>query len=472
MARTTGHARPGSLERAVARYFLVSSPDAVADALALAFLAGAWKRAALVRRACAVLGEKPRWLVPLVQHLLGRFPDAPNDACTSLSRAIRKAPSFRRATAPGRRQSDLVKLIVGQASMGHRRWPVPELCTTVDAAAWLQLTPAELDWFADVRGLNAKVSVGALYHYAFSWVPKRRGGYRLVEAPKSRLKMLQRRVLHEILDHVPAHDAAHGFVRGRSTLSCARPHAGQSLLLRMDLEEFFPSIGAPRIFRVFRGLGYPEPVAQVLTALCTLKVPAHVFDALPPPSFAERYDTAELEARARSRRRLSHRHLPQGAPTSPALANLALYRMDARLAGAARAAGASYTRYADDLAFSGGAELGRRSERFEALVAAIAIEEGFRVNHHKTRVMRHGQTQRMVGLVTNQRPNVPRVERERIEAILTNCLRLGLESQNRERDPEFLNALRGRVAWVEHVNPAHATKLRRLLTACEAVARD
>jgi len=73
-----------------------------------------------------------------------------------------------------------------------------------------------------------------------------------------------------------------------------------------------------------------------------------------------------------------------------------------------------------------------------------------------------------VGLVTNQRPNVPRGERERLEAILTNVVKYGLESQNRERNPLFLESLRGRVAWVEHVNPAHAQKLRRLLAATEA----
>ena len=448
----------------------MSAPGAVADALALAFLAGPWKREALVEGARQVLGEQPRWLVPLVRHLLARFPKAPNDACKSLSRAIQRSPSFRRGTAPGRPLPNLMKLIVSEPTMGHRRWPVPELCTTVDVASWLGLTPSELDWFADVRGLNAQVGASALHHYAFRWVSKRRGGYRLVEAPKSRLKALQRRVLHEILDRVPAHGAAHGFVKGRSTLSCATPHAAQSVLLRMDLEEFFPSVGAARVLRVFRGMGYPEPVAEVLTGLCTLKVPWCVLDTLPRPTFAEQYDAAELEARARSRRRLRHRHLPQGAPTSPALANLACYRMDARIAGAATAAGATFTRYADDLAFSGGTRLARRAPRLEILVAAIAIEEGFRVNHHKTRLMHQGQTQRLVGLVTNRRPNVPRAARERIEAILTNCVKHGLESQNREQDPQFLQSLRGRVAWVEHVNPAHAIKLRRLLAACEAAA--
>lgn len=446
----------------------MSAADAVARALALAFLAGPWNRGDLVQRGGDVLGARPKWLGPLVRHVLARFPNAPNDACEHLSRTIQLARSFRRGHDPGQPRSRLVKLLVGEPSMGPCPWPVPVLTTSVDVAAWLGVTPLELDWFADVRGLNAHGLPGPLAHYAFRWMPKRRGGYRLVEAPKQRLKAFQRKLLHEVLDLVPAHLAVHGFVPGRSALSCASAHAAQAVVLRVDLEDFFPSIGAARIFRVFRGFGYPEKVARVLSGLCTLKLPSSVVDAMPQPSFAERYDSTAIAARARARRRLKHRHLPQGAPTSPALANLAAYRLDVRLDGAARAVGAKYTRYADDLAFSGGVELARRVERFATLVGAIAIEEGFLVNYRKTRVMRRSQAQRLLGLVINQRPNVPRVERKRLEAILTNVLKHGVESQNRERDPHFLESLRGKVAWVEQVNPTHASKLRRLLAACEA----
>src|SRR5262249_8578009 len=117
-------------------------------------------------------------------------------------------------------------------------------------------------------------------------------------------------------------------------------------------------------------------------------------------------------------------------------------------------------------------EFARRARRFEPLVAAIALEEGFHVNHRKTLVMGKGQTQRLVGLVTNQRPNVPRRARERVEAILTNALRHGLETQNPEQDPHFLESLRGHVRWIEHVNPAHGRKLRRLFDACEALTKE
>lgn len=448
----------------------MSVPDAIADALALGFLAGDWNRSALIDRAVQILGERPRWLSSLVRSVLSSFPDAPHDAHESLSRAILRFPGLRRSYAPGARPPRLSKLLISEPSMGARRWPVPVLATTTALADWLGLLPAELDWFADVKGLNAS-GVEALSHYAFHWQPKKHGGYRLLEAPKFRLKALQRSVLHELLDLVPPHDAAHGFVRGRSPVSCARAHAGRELILRLDLEEFFPSVGSPRVYRIFRGFGYPEPVARALTGLCTLKVSNRVVGGMPALSFVEQYDRAALIARHRTRSRLRHRHLAQGAPTSPALANLACYRLDARLSGAARSVGAVYTRYADDLTFSGGEQLARRAGRFESLVAGIAIEEGFLVNHHKTRRMPRSQTQSLLGLVVNEQPNVPRATRDRIEAVLTNVLRHGLETQSRRQDPRFVESLRGTVAWIQHVNPRHAQKLVRLLNACEAQGR-
>jgi RNA-directed DNA polymerase len=127
-----------------------------------------------------------------------------------------------------------------------------------------------------------------------------------------------------------------------------------------------------------------------------------------------------------------------------------------------------YSRYADDLAFSGDGAFAKRAQRFEALVAAIALDEGFRINHHKTRVMLQSQAQHWLGLVINEQPAVSRTDREHLEAILTNAARHGLESQNREGDPHFLESLRGRVAWVEQVSPAHARKLIALLAACSS----
>ena len=136
--------------------------------------------------------------------------------------------------------------------------------------------------------------------------------------------------------------------------------------------------------------------------------------------------------------------------------------MDCRLAGLAESAGAAYTRYADDLAFSGGEEFDRRVERFASHVAAILHEEGFAVHHRKTRIMRQGVRQHLAGVVTNQRMNVMRPDFDLLKATLTNCVRLGPESQNRDAHPRYRSHLDGRVGFVEMINPARGQKLRRI----------
>jgi hypothetical protein len=155
-------------------------------------------------------------------------------------------------------------------------------------------------------------------------------------------------------------------------------------------------------------------------------------------------------------------HLPQGAPTSPALANICLYRADCRLTGLAEAAGAEYTRYADDLAFSEGEDFDRRVERFAAHVAAILHEEGFAVHHRKTRIMRQSVRQHLAGIVANHHPNVRRRDFDALKATLTNCVRLGPATQNRDSHPDYRAYLEGRIAFVEMVNPSKGTRLREL----------
>jgi hypothetical protein len=152
--------------------------------------------------------------------------------------------------------------------------------------------------------------------------------------------------------------------------------------------------------------------------------------------------------------------LPQGAPTSPALANVCAHRIDCRLRALARSAGAEYTRYADDLAFSGDEAFERCVERFASHAAAVLLEEGFTVHHRKTRIMRQGVRQHLAGLVANQRINVVREDFDRLKAILNNCMRHGPESQNREAHPSFQEHLRGRVEFVTMVDPAKGLRLR------------
>ena len=342
-----------------------------------------------------------------------------------------------------------------------RDWAVPKIATVGELAAWLGVSAGELEWFADLKRLNARVgsSEGPVSHYNYRVLAKKSGNIRLIEAPKKKLKELQGVILRELLEKVPAHPVAHGFLKGRSIKTFAAPHVGRRVVLRMDLRDFFPSISGPRVQAFFRIAGYPDAVADLLGGICTNAAPRRMWKSL-----GRGLDPLAI---AEARALYAWRHLPQGAPTSPALANLCAYRVDCRLIGLAEAAGATYTRYADDLAFSGDEEFERCVDRFAVRAAAILMEEGFAVHHRKTRVMRQGVRQYLAGLVTNEHINVVRTDFDKLKAILTNCVRHGAESQNREGHPAFRQYLDGRVGFVEMVNPAKGARQRRIFERIE-----
>lgn len=341
-----------------------------------------------------------------------------------------------------------------QPAVRDASWGLPAIVTVRELADWLGLTIGELEWFSDCRDLNRRAASPRLGHYHYTVLTKRHGGVRLIEAPQARLKSLQRQILSQILDHVPPYyTAAHGFVKGRSVHTFAAQHVGSAMLLRMDLADFFPCVSGARVQSVFRTLGYPEPVADLLGGICTTTTPRRVFASAP-------FEKGVLAEAARVNFRP---HLPQGAPTSPALANLCAFRLDCRLTGLADWLGATYSRYADDLAFSGGAEFARRAEYVSAQVASIALDEGWRVQHQKTRLMRQGVRQQLAGLTVNARVNISRDAYDRLKATLTNCVRRGPATQNNDAVPDFRAHLTGRVAWVTSVNPERGRRLRALL---------
>ncbi len=357
-------------------------------------------------------------------------------------------PGFRRVWAKNSDELSVAQWLHGAQQMrpvaAAEAWDVPVIESVGALADWFQITPDELLWFADLKGLLYKSKSAPLGYYHYRVLGKPSGAIRLIEAPKQRLKALQRLILVRILDKITPHSAAHGFVKGRSVKTFIAPHVGQHVVLKMDLQDFFPSITGPRLQTIFRTIGYPESVADLLGGICTNAVSRRVWQL--------------QEARLLYTRP----HLPQGAPTSPALANVCAYRVDCRLTGLARAAGAEYTRYADDLAFSGGEEFERGVERFSTHVAAILLEEGFAVNHRKTRIMRQGVRQRLAGLVANERPNIARVDFDRLKATLHNCIRQGPQTQNRMAHPRFRAHLEGRIGWVESVNPLKGRRLRTI----------
>ena len=447
----------------------------LAAALARAMLAGDANEDAMTARCARMLGRRWRWLRPLMRRY-GVWASLRGEVYSlgpkrrEVTEWLRNDAGFAGAWGKYRGQISIAQWLTESPGMSPlaktREWKLPAIATEGALAEWLRLTQGELEWFADLKGLTSKQGLASkhggderLRHYRTTVLAKAGGGARLIEAPKQRLKILQRQILREILEAAPVHGAAHGFCKGRSTKTFAAGHVGKRVVLRMDLADFFASISSGRVQGFFRAAGYPERVADLLGGICTVATPGDVWIA------ARKHGDREVLLGLREV--YGRRHLPQGAPSSPALANLCAYRIDCRLSGLAKAADAEYTRYADDLAFSGDAEFERQVERFAAQAAAIAMEEGFRVQHRKTRVMRQGVRQHLAGLVTNARVNVVRADYDRLKATLHNCVRYGPEGQNRagpggEKHGDFRLHLAGRVGFVESIHPEKGRRLREI----------
>ncbi|TAG78506.1 MAG: RNA-directed DNA polymerase [Burkholderiales bacterium] len=307
----------------------------------------------------------------------------------------------------------------------------PSFATVVDLARWLDVSPEEFD--AAMANRRYRLRVHA----------KPSGGTRLIEIPPESLRVLQRRVLHRLLDRISPHAAAHAYVRTRSAHTHAAQHVGREMVVRLDLRDFFPSIKGARVFLLFRSLGFAANIANVLTALCVASQSraslrralgaAHV-------AFFERF---------------SANHLPQGAPTSPALANLCAHSLDVRLNALAESFNATYTRYADDLVFSGDEGIASEPREFVCLARAIVSDEGFQLNTEKTRIMRKSARQAFAGLVVNEKINLPRCDYDQLKAAVH---RATLRSTSEE-----VSKLLGRIAWLRQNSPHRADKLRSKL---------
>ena len=449
---TAAHRRRASALRAARRRHdrassghAATTTDRDATALADALLTTAWQRRAMLRVGWVVFGRRARWVRPVVDAVRQAYRDAPADRPRELARFV---AAIMRGTPVGR--TVIRHRPVAPTRTVRMRWPAPHLDDLAAVADFLSVDGDLLDWFADRREINRHARDERLRHYRYRWLP-----HRLIEAPKPRLRALQRHLLDRVLAVIPVHDRAHGFVAGRGVHTFAASHAGQAVVVSMDLRAFFSSITAARVYALFREAGYPEPVAHTLTALTTTRTPAHVLRNAPDATRAAL---------------LRRPHLPQGAPTSPALANLCAFRLDRRLTGLADTFGLHYSRYADDLAFSGG--LGaRRAHELIGYVRTIAAEEGFRTHPDKTRVRRQGDRQILAGLVVNSRPAVPREDYDALRAVLHDAGRHGLAEANRDGHADFAAHLAGRVAWVAHRHPTRAAKLHGLLRTALASER-
>lgn len=242
---------------------------------------------------------------------------------------------------------------------------------------------------------------------------------RVVHAPSPGLKHTQQAILRYVFGHVDFGDSVHGFVPGRGIVSNASQHLGRDVVVNMDLKNFFPGIGAARVYTMFtREFGFGARNAWFLTKLTTFN------DAL-----------------------------TQGFPTSPAIANLVATRLDTRLKGLAISKGLAYTRYADDLTFSG--DNHRDMRWLVAAVTDIARDCGFTVHPDKTAIMRKGRRQKVTGLVVNGDHGSPRVPPRIIADLRSACFHW------RDQTAEKKQEIRGWISYVQSINPAKADMLNQ-----------
>ncbi len=427
-------------------------------------LAGPWTQEQVAESGAACFERWPGWMTALAMRIVVVHPAAPIDEPAALVAVIEafleEHPAPESDLAPPTALRALRLRPVPPRPAFEHDWPIARIESVPALAEMLELSDGQLAWLADVRSLERSVRDERLRNYRYAITRRSSGLPRVIEAPKARLKEIQRWVLHEILDHVPAHQAAHGFTRRRSVVSNAALHTGRPAVLRLDLKDFFASVTAARVFGLFHTLGYSHAVAHALTGLCTNTIPQTVWQQVPRST-----DPRLVQPRFWLSRQLATPHLPQGAPTSPALANLAAFRLDRRLAGLADSLELRYSRYADDLTFSGTTHRLTRGSRLAELVAAIAREEGFVLNRDKSELRTQAARQRVCGVVVNRHPNISRRDYDRLKAIINNAARHGPEGQNRTAVVEFEAHLRGRIAWVASVNPKRAEKLEARFAA-------
>ncbi len=417
-----------------------------------------WNSVELERAAAGAAGKRWPTCARVIDELLHGLGNQRRPLAGDIAQWLMLNKGFGKSCRRYRLSFSHLDQFVGQMSPVRRdfaSWKIPPLTGISALADFFGLTLGELDWLADLRGLERFTVTGKLRNYNYRWVSKRISGTcRLIESPKWRLKMVQRHMLHGILDYVPLHRSAHGFRQGRSIRSCSAIHVGKDVVLRMDLQDFFPSISRARIAGLFRAAGYPEDVSLTLAALATNLIPQDVWNSFPAyGSIADRYRHESIYGTA---------HLPQGAPTSPALANLCAYKLDCRLAGLAERMGGHYSRYADDLVLSGAVGFERCLPSLIPFVASICLEEGFVVNHRKTKIMGQAERQRLLGLVVNQKLNPPRDEYDRLRATLFNCVRFGPRSANRDGLENFRSHLLGRINFVTSINASRGQRLTKL----------
>ena len=287
-------------------------------------------------------------------------------------------------------------------------------------------TPIILNTYhmSNVLGVKWKVlkslidNTEGMYHTFY--ISKKSGGKREIDTPNENLMFAQKKIKELILDNINIHESAYGFTKNKNIMDNAQVHLNQEMVLNIDLENFFPSITGKRIYYVFHDLcKYDKKVASCLTKLVTL-----------------------------------NDKLPQGAPTSPVLSNIVSYMLDIRLYNLAKKLEINYTRYADDITFSGGKN--KVNNSLLKIVTKIIKENEFNLNENKTRFAGKGAKQEVTGLiVNNEKINVPRGYIKEIRKELYYIKKFGIKEHRKYvgfKNKSYREHLLGKILYVRSVN--------------------
>lgn len=281
-----------------------------------------------------------------------------------------------------------------------------------------------LDHLSSLVGIKLNYLVGMIiqpesFYREFS-IPKQKGGQRIISAPYPSLLSCQQWISMNITSKIPVHESAHGFVSHRSIVTNAEPHLGCNWLLKIDIKDFFPSIDIRRIVWIFKQCGYARDVSFYLARLCTLDG-----------------------------------KLPQGSAASPALSNITFNKTDRRLAALANCWKVKYTRYADDLTFSGQ----YIPSKFIDIVYEILQSEGFTPNKEKTRLIGPKGRKIVTGVsVSGNMLKLPKATKRQVRKEAYYLWRMGFEHHTKQigsYDPIYAERLLGKLAFWRQIEPGN-----------------
>ncbi|MGX9249766.1 retron St85 family RNA-directed DNA polymerase [Pantoea ananatis] len=280
----------------------------------------------------------------------------------------------------------------------------------------------EINHLSRLIGVNISSLLKMIYSpddfYREFTIPKRSGGKRVISTPYPSLKKCQDWIYQNILLSQPVSACAHGYVPGRSIITNAKLHAGNNEILKMDIKDFFPSLSLNWVISFFRSLGYAHDIAFYLSSLCCL-----------------------------------NNKLPQGAVTSPYLSNILTFSLDRRLEKLSEKYRVKYTRYADDLCFSGD----KVTLSLIRAVEEIVVSYGLVINKDKTRLLRKGKRKIVTGVaVHNSVITLPRVHKKNITNEIYHIRTHGYLSHISKlkiKDPYYLESLIGKLNFWLQVEP-------------------